>query len=292
MKGGKPSAEGVSQFIGRFRELIEGIMDHLAGQSFRLYPQSALSGSIKIKFSTDSNDNAIEALKSIDRVLRSSTEFEFRKQLLEYNIDPSQLKEFLTSTLRNSFNVEITPKLASDGETIELLPDRIRQCVEYLAHINYIIIDSIKVPQANDIDKVLEVVKLINDGTPLIPENIDGVTTGRQVKYYTDAAYALGLTTKDKQVTAAGHFIISHSEKVDQYEILANRFESTDFGWAWMRWAQVQYMTDLDPKSAADFLIDSAPDLSEVTARRRASTLEQWLIKLKPYHRKYKPQQV
>jgi hypothetical protein len=92
-----------------------------------------------------------------------------------------------------------------------------------------------------------------------------------------------------KLKTIAGHFICSHSDKKNhQYEILADRFESTDFGWAWMTWAGVKYITELDPNTAADFLISSVPGLNKVTAKRRASTLVKWLTTLKPYHRKYK----
>ena len=157
-----------------------------------------------------------------------------------------------------------------------------------LSRFYYIAIDSIKILQANDIGKVLDVVKMIGEGTLLIPENIDGLTTPRQVQYYKSAAYALGLATKDNRLTPAGYFINSHyADRRNQYEILADRFESTDFGWAWMTWARVQYMTELNPETAADFLIDSVPDLNETTAKRRASTLAKWLIELQPYHRKY-----
>ena len=126
--------------------------------------------------------------------------------------------------------MEIAPKLASDGEFIKLRIDDIEKCLQYLNEVNYIAIDSIKISQANDINKVLDVVKMIGEGTPLIPENIDGLTTPRQVQYYKSAAYALGLATKDNRLTAAGHFINSHSERENQYQILADRFESTDFG--------------------------------------------------------------
>jgi hypothetical protein len=282
-----PSADVVSQFIGRLSELVENVMENFTDGNVRLYPQSALPGSIRIKFSADSHSDAIRSLRIIEQLVESNDEGEFRHQLRELKVDPSQLKDFLTSISSNQLDVEITPKLASDGETIKLLSEHVDRCIEYLADVNYIVIDSIKIPQANDIDKVLVVVKMINDGTPLTPANIGGLTAERQVKYYTDAAYALGLTNREKQLTAAGHFIISQAERVDQYQILADRFESTDFGWGWMKWAGVKYMTELDPKSAAAFIIASVPALSQVTARRRASTLEQWLIKLKPYHRRY-----
>ena len=292
LNGEKPSADALTQFIGRFHELVEGIMNNISEgisqqKPLQIYPQSALAGSIKIKFSADNNSHAIESLKIIDQLIRSNDIDEFQKQLREYKIAPSQLKDFLSSIVRNNLDVEIVPKLASDGEVIELSIELIKQCLEYLDQVNYVVIDSIKIPQANDIDKVLEIVKMIDNGTPLTPDNIDGLTAVRQIQYYTDAAYAFGLVTKDKQLTTAGHFINSHSNKKDQYEILADRFESTDFGWAWMRWAQIQYMTDLEPGTAADFLMTSVPTLSEVTAKRRANTLERWLTKLKPYHRKY-----
>lgn len=291
LKGRKLSAEALSQFIGRFRELFEDMMSNRSGKisnqkRLKLYAKGALPGSVKIRFSSDSNTDAIESLKILEELIQLN-EIELRKKLVEHKINSYQLKDFLSSILRNKLNVEIVPKLASDGEVIKLPIEHIERCVEYLDNVNYIAIDSIKIPQANDIDKVLEIVKMIDNGTPLTPENIDGITTPRQVRYYTDAAYALGLATKDKQLTTAGHVINSYYYKENKYQILADRFESTDFGWAWMTWAQVKCMTDLEPNTAADFVIASVSNLSERTAKRRATTLKKWLIKLKPYHRKY-----
>lgn len=287
LSGEKISAESIAQFIGRFRELAEDIMSNLSGKIPQLYPQSASPGSIKIKFSSDNDTYAIKSLEIIDKILTTNSLNEFRNILLEYKINTSQLRDFLNSILRNRLTVELAPKLAADGEAFKLNQERIRQCIRYLDEVSYSTIDSIKIPQANDIDKVITVLKMINNGVPLIHENIEGLTSRRQVQYYRAAAYALGLTTKDNQLTAAGNFIISHSEKMNQYQILADRFESTDFGWAWMKWAHVKYMTELDPNTAADFLMTSVPGLSEDTATRRATTLKKWLAKLKPYHRKY-----
>lgn len=288
LHGKKPLAENLSQFIEPFRKLIEGIMKSLTGSTLHLYTQSVLPGSIKIRFSSDSNRDAIESFKIIEQLLRSNSDEEFRQQLKDRRINPSQLQDFLASVLSKKLDVEIVPKLASDGEAFKLPIERIQQCIRYLNNMNYIAVDSIKIPQANDIDKMLKVLRMMDEGIPLTPENIGGLTALRQVQYYTTAAYAYGLATLDEQLTAAGHFLVSHSDKVSQYQILADRFESTDFGWAWMKWAQVQSMTDLDPMTAADFLIASVPELSEVTAKRRASTLRKWLTELQPYHRKYK----
>ncbi len=289
LNGGKLSAEKVAQFIGRFRETFEDIMDVISGKNSQLYPQSAVPGSFKIKFSADNNGDAIKALEIIQQLTHSDSEEELQDKLVRQKINSYSLKDFLSSIVSNSINVKVIPKFASDGDEIELPIERVKQCIEYLNNINNVTIDSVKIPQANDIDKILQIVKMIDLGIPLIPENIGGIAK-RQVEYYTNAAYGFGLVTKDKQLTNAGRFILSRSEKEEQYEILADRFESTDVGWAWMTWANAQHMTDLDPNTAADFLIASVPKLSEDTARRRASTLRKWLNKLKPYHRKYIPE--
>lgn len=288
LDGRAPSADGLSQFVGRFRELVEDVIGRITDNSIqRLYAQGALVGSVKLKFSADSDHDAIEALKIVGQLIHADDLETLRSLLLQWKINSSLLRDFLTSILRNKLDVTVEPKLASDGGAIEFPKERIERCLRYLDDTYHITVDSIKVPQANDIDKVLEIVELIDDGIPLIPENIEELTTPRQVKYYVDAAYALGLITRDKQLTTAGHFTNSRTTKNAKYEILADRFESTDFGWAWMTWAQVQYMTELDPETAADFLIASVPQLSEITARRRASTLRKWLSDLQPYHRKY-----
>jgi hypothetical protein len=233
LKGGKPSAKVLAEFIGRFRELIEDIMNFVADRSskkkpLQLYPQSALPGSIKMKFSADSSKDAIEALKVVSQLIQADKEG-LQHQLKSQKINTSQLKDFLAAILRNKLAVEIVPKLASYGEVIEFPIERVKQCIEYLNDITYLTVDSIKIPQANDIDKVLEIVTMIDNGTPLTSENFGGIAA-RQVKYYSDAAYAFGLITKDKQLTSAGHFINSRINKDTKYEILADRFESTDFG--------------------------------------------------------------
>lgn len=282
------SAEAISQYIGRFRELAEDIMNHGDKTKLRLYPQSAVVGSIKIKFRADDDGEGIRSLRTIQLLVQSTNSQQLEVYLREHDVDPSTLKEFLAVLLRNNTDVTITPKLASEGDAFKLELQQIKQCIQLLEQVGYVVVDSKKVPQANDIDKVLDVVEMLDRGIPLIPENIDGLTTSRQVDYYVTAAYALGLATEDKRLTAAGKYVNSLTDRERQYEVLADRFESTDFGWAWMKWAGVHYMTELEPKSAADFLIASAPTLSEVTARRRANTLQQWLEKLQPYHRKFR----
>ncbi|NUN15651.1 MAG: hypothetical protein HUU55_18660 [Myxococcales bacterium] len=286
LRGDQSSAEVLSQFIGRFRELFEGIMPQRGSASPRLYPHTVLQGSTRIKFGTDSDVDAMEALRFLGQLLKVKSDEEFRQQLIDKQVDSSRLRDFFGSILRNRLDVEIAPKLATNGEPFNLPKDDIEKLMARLDRVDVVFIDTLKVPQANDIDKMIDVLQLIHDGTPLSPENI-GVTAPRQVDYYTTAAYAYGLATKEKQLTVAGHFLISHPDKSAKYQILADRFESTDFGWAWMKWAGVKSMTTLDPDTAETFLRDSVLGLSSDTARRRASTLRIWLQTLQPYHRNY-----
>ena len=133
LNGVKPSAEVFSQFVGRFRELIEDIMNNLADKDhqqglLQLYPQGTLSGSIVMRFNADSNDDAIKSLKIIDQLIKSDKK-EFQRLLIENKINASQLKDFLTSIKRNDLDVEVEPKLASDGDVIKFPIERIDQCL-------------------------------------------------------------------------------------------------------------------------------------------------------------------
>lgn len=293
LRGERRSTEIVAQFLQRFRELTEAIINVVAGTKpqnpdLQIYPLSALPGSLKIKFSADNNDATVEALKIISQIIQINNKEELRSYLNQHRIDSVQLREFLSSIARNTLDVEIMPKLAADGGAIDLPLDLVRQCIQHLNEISNIIIASISVPQADDIDKVIRAVEVIREGIPLIPENIQGLTTPRQVKYYTDAARSLGLISEDTKLTSAGEFLLASSDRERQYQVLADRFDSTDFGWAWLKWAGVGDMTELEPETAERFILDSVPALGPTTAHRRASTLRQWLQKLRVYHRKYK----
>lgn len=284
------SAEAVSEFIARLQDILENIkksldLDGSDKKPLKIFPRSALAGSIKIKFDASDTSAANNSLAIINDLISCEDKEEIKTKLIKHGVDSSQLKEFLSTITRNKLDVEIAPKLSSYGKLFKLPIKKIEELITMLDGISHLSVPSIKIPQANDIDKVFDIIKLIAQGKPLIPINFHEISE-RQVKYYTDAAYALDLITRDNRLTTAGQFINSRSDKKEQYEILADRFASTEFGWAWMSWANVQYMTELDPNSAKNFL-RNIPNISEKTAHRRASTLRKWLTELQQYHRKY-----
>ena len=77
----------------------------------------------------------------------------------------------------------------------------------------------------------------------------------------------------------------SRLSKVDQMNIAAIRFESSDCGWAWLKWAGKSTLEELEPDSAQDFLLEMCPSLSSDTAIRRSKTLKKWQIELAIYRR-------
>ena len=284
LEGKNLSADLVSRFIGRLRDVVE----NAAERTLQLFPRNALAGSLDIRFDANDVETALRKLKEIVEAVQAGSRDSFFRLLSEHKIDPVLLQDLLFTIRGASLNIEIAPKLESFGQVMHLPLDAVDQALAYLQENLRIYVESIKVPQANNLDTVLRVLELVNQGDELSVETIGGgLTAPRQVNYYRDAAWSSNLISRDLKMTTLGRFVASLPDRDSQYRALADSFDSTDVGWAWLRWAGVQYMTQLDPASAEAFLLDSATELSAVTAHRRASTLQQWVEKLQPYHRHY-----
>jgi hypothetical protein len=59
--------------------------------------------------------------------------------------------------------------------------------------------------------------------------------------------------------------------------LLASQFLSSNVGSSWLKWSNVNDLSDIQSDSAYQFLIEVCPSLSENTAKRRAKTLKSWL---------------
>lgn len=207
----------------------------------------------------------------------------------ERYLDPVKLREFVDIISSSSISVTLTPKTFSLLEKpIVLKGNNVKSIIKHLESSTALFIDSSLIPQANDLNKVIEVVQLRAKGELLNHENIDGLSSIRQVKYYTDAAYCLGLMKKNLTVTSSGNFLASRKDIDARYEVLADKFESSEFGWAWMKWSSVSTMQELEADTAEPFLNDCVPGLSSDTARRRSNTLKHWLNTLTKYRRDYR----
>jgi len=293
-----PSTESVSQVLRTFQAVFGRLMVFVARKeepntrkTYRTYPLNAVFGSFNIKFSADDDDVTTNALKLFENIV-SKEQLCIGDNLRDLQIDPFELKSFFESVRNNRFNIVISPRVPlNDNSSIEINGAELDDEIALLEESSYSFVPSIKVPQANDINKVIHAVFLVSSGEELLPEKFNGIgeklNSHRQVKYYADAAYTLGLLTKAGSLTSAGRFLLSNKSQEVRYQILSDRFESSDFGWTWMKWSNVNSIVELDPGTAAKFIFEAVPGLGKDTAKRRATTLVKWLNILRPYHRQY-----
>jgi len=282
-----PSRKVVSNVLDIFGQLVECLMKDKPKAQPKVYPMSAVPGSFEVKLGASHNEKASAALDTLFNILNSSND-ELEETLKGVNVDPHLLRELLDISNTENISLTLKPKYKSAAVTSLLINGKnLEEKIAVLEDITDVLIDSSKVPQANDIDKVIEIVEMRQRGERLNHEDIDGLTSNRQVRYYTDAAYCLGLLKKNLSVTSAGRFLISKESDESRYQVLADRFESSDFGFGWMRWSGVKAMEELDETTAYNFISTCVKGLSEDTAKRRSTTLIKWLNTLKPYRRKY-----
>ena len=282
-----PSTTAVTSVLNAFREIIEPLMKTSTRKQPTIYPLSAVPGSFKLKFISNDNKKAINALSQFEKIIASNNK-NILTLLKESKLDPFILKTLYEILRDHNIDITITPKTFDlvEGE-IKVSKNEVINKISTLEKSTFNIIESIKVPQANDINKVIRIVELRKKTGEITHDLIDGINSSRQVKYYIDAAFSLGLLTREGYLTSAGRFFLSKKTSDRRYQVLADRFESSEFGWAWMNWSKVTSMTKLDPNTASEFIQTCVPGLGADTAKRRATTLVKWLKILKSHHRDY-----
>ena len=284
-----PDRKMVTRVLDAFSEIIESLMLDGTRKVPKVYPKSAVPGSFEVKLATSDDENASRAIQTFNTLLKDINKLD--ENLKESALDPYRVKELLEIIEQHKLTVTITPRTYQFfSNSIKLDTKKFDELIDKLNNTTAVLVDSINVPQANNIDRVIDIVKKRDRGEKLNHENIDGINSQRQVKYHTDAACCLGLLKKNLSVTSAGRFLATKTDKASQYEFLADRFESSDFGWSWMKWSGVKTMLELDPLTASDFINECVGGLNEETAGRRATTLTKWLQVLKPYRRRYSNQ--
>lgn len=281
-----PDTGMVTKIIDALSAIVSSLMS-VDGRSMpKLYPLSASYGSFEVKLGSSDYEKSYVAIEQLHAVLSNLDDLD--SKLSDIGLDPYRLKDLLDITNQYNLKLELKPK------TNEFLNKRLligendlAGVIRRLEDSTATFIDSGKVPQANNIDRLIDVVMRRVSGEILTYENVDGLTSDRQVKYYTEAAYCLGLLNKNRSATSAARSLCLKQSKDAKYRYLAERFESSDFGWAWMKWARVSRMNELNESSATEFISTCVKGLSQRTAKRRSSTLSTWLLKLKPYCREY-----
>ena len=130
---------------------------------------------------------------------------------------------------------------------------------------------STDIPQANDPERILRLARHLASGSA------DALPTEfahpRDRLFYLGALRALGAIDAEDRPTER---LAQLGAATEQRQGFAGVFASSPVGAAWIAWSGGDGVNDLDPASAADFLM-ACSGLSASTAQRRASTLRRWL---------------
>jgi hypothetical protein len=283
---GSPTDSAVTKVLDTFGEIVKLLMKDEQNKNPAVYPRSAVYGSFDVKLSASNHERAAVAIELLDSILADKDNLEAK--LDEFEMDPYRLKDLLD--IVNLDKLELTLKSKTSdilNKPLIISSTNLLPIIQKLENSTVIVIDSTKVPQANSLDRVIDIVKHRADGGMLKHELINGIASQRQVAYHVSAARCLGLLNDNNTITSPGRLLVQKSSKKAQYQFLADRVESSDFGWAWMKWAGVCSIRELDPSSAKKFIHECVKGLRRTSIDRRASSLTNWILLLKEHGREY-----
>ncbi|WP_337026298.1 DUF6575 domain-containing protein [Pantoea eucrina] len=268
--------EPIQKIINSWNSLYNKISKSICGEGDSLVPYTSSIGSYKSKFIAEKNDefigsmiSFIDAIKSPDADVNS---------LVELGVDLGDFEELLSNLRTYNYKLEIK---ANTGASLFIIDaKKLATEQEKIQEHNQRYFSSDLVPQADDINRI---VKLIDCAArnELFNEESEGITP-RQINYYKHAARLLGLIKSNGFVLQPlGWKVFYASNHAEKMSLIADAFENTVCGWAWMKFCNVEKITDIDESTAADFLIEKANGLSKDTAKRRSKTLQAWALEFK-----------
>lgn len=217
----------------------------------------------------------------------------FHESLIKLSKKDDISKLLIDNTLDLKITRELVDKLFHYKADIQIIDESTTKTVfdlkydvaeQILAIINARLesyLDSSMVPQANNLDLIKNYVDALKRNGIVTINDLDGLTTLRQVSYYKDACRILNLI-KDGYLTPQGQRVAELDERREWLAIIKTEFENSYCGYLWMRSQNVSSVTDInDETSAIQFLKEKATGLSENTSERRAKTLINWLREFK-----------
>lgn len=268
--------EPVQKIVGSWSKLYTEITDSLELKDPSLVPESSEMGSYKVKFSARHNNELIKQALQIFKFI-SSNDLE---KLKELNIDLEIIEELISYLKEYKIKFEIR---SNSGAILSVIDhNKINELNKELTEHNLETIPSSQVPQADELTRLIRLSKRISNNESFTEES-EGITH-RQIKYYKTAAELLGLIKSQGLIlTPLGWKLALAATDKEAYSILAESFENSDCGWAWLKYTKAESIYDIPPDSAADFLISKSIGLSESTAKRRATTLKTWINEFKAH---------
>lgn len=166
-------------------------------------------------------------------------------------------------------------------ETISGLMKRTRAA----ARSRGVVVRGEQVPQANSVRQVFQAVDAMLKRGAVEVEDIDDISTPRQVAYYKHGARVLGFFDEDNQPTERARALLGLSYE-GRLAVTAVFFEDSPIGRAWRHFAGKDRLFEVEPATATDFLTTCVVGLTKTTPGRRASTLRSWFDELMPRYPK------
>lgn len=229
-------------------------------------------GSLKVKLRTEAGNQLPNFFKVLGNLIQSPT-----AQLIRESLSHEERKrlELLLTSLQQ-YKLTLYSKIAFDEiqYSVELSHTQTKELKSILLDINSQNVDSIEVPQADDLDKVFKIVELVREGETNLDYHL--ALSPRQVRYYQQAAKILDLLSNIDSVTSRGLFFLNLPVS-KRYKMALLLFESSSVGFAWLRFCAVSSALELNPESAENFLRSQDINLSITTLKRRARTLACWV---------------
>jgi hypothetical protein len=185
-----------------------------------------------------------------------------------------RLELFLESLYKDKLTLSI--KIISETEQPSLVMSHslIRPLRLALIDFNQRRIESIEVPQADNLDKLFRMLELMRDGESSLGYHLS--LSPRQIAYYKHAGRILDLLNESGSISSRGQYFINLSS-VERYKFAMLLFESSPVGFAWLHYCNVTSVLNLDRDSAGTFLTSQCSDLATATIGRRAQTLRYWV---------------
>lgn len=133
-------------------------------------------------------------------------------------------------------------------------------------------------PQANDLEKVIQIINVPDENTILNDDDLgvylDGITS-RQARYYIAAAKYLGILDQDKHFSPIGAKLRNMNTYMQRVELIRIVLSDVVFGTAFYT-EKVLGMT-LSKEDIGDIIEKEYPDYCEAIYPRRAQTVRSWL---------------
>ncbi|HEY5376305.1 MAG TPA: hypothetical protein VIK01_21640 [Polyangiaceae bacterium] len=280
-----PPLTTISPILEYWIAVFKSVCSAISNTEPVIVPLGAAHGSFVINAAVEEAPEAPNAFSKI-RELSEAQGDALQEQLSNTQADTSAYRNLLEALSQNRATVEVLMVSASKPwaeprrQQIEITAASAKASLPPV-RTSASKLQTDQIPQADDIGRLFLLVELMADNREVTPEALN--VSARQVNYYRQAGRILRLLSEENSITAAGLQIARLNARERRISACV-LFEQSDFGAAWIAWSNVSTLADLKPTSANEFILSVAPNLSDVTAARRAQTLSAWQKELAEFH--------